>query len=269
MMLEQISIATRFPIAATVLLLALAACDTVDDSKSIEVQKPAQEQKSTIKKVTVTQGTNFAVALSDDASTLAMSLQGVLFTLPASGGSATAITDYYQDAREPDWSPSNNDIAYYGYANGNWDLWLVPAAGGEPKALTTDSFDDREPRYSPDGSKIAFSSDRAGNYDIWVLDLNTRELSQITSSSKNEYSPDWNPSGDSLAYATTQSRQESELRTITLSNSESQIVTKERGTINGISWRSSENLLSYQLATTNATGNNTSVKTIRVDGTEI
>jgi Tol biopolymer transport system component len=268
MMLEQISIATRFPIAATVLLLALAACDTVDDSESIEVQKPAQEQKSTIKKVTVTQGTNFAVALSDDASTLAMSLQGVLFTLPASGGSATAITDYYQDAREPDWSPSNNDIAYYGYANGNWDLWLVPAAGGEPKALTTDSFDDREPRYSPDGSKIAFSSDRAGNYDIWVLDLNTRELTQVTSSSKNEYSPDWNPSGDSLAYATTQGRQASELRTITLSNGESQIVTKERGTISGISWRSSENLLSYQLATTNTTGNTTSVKAIRVDGAE-
>lgn len=269
MMLVHISVATRSLVVTMALLVALTACDSGEKPQTNKVQKPVEEQKTTIKTVTVTEGTNFAIALSEHTNTLAMSLQGVLFTLPVSGGSATAVTDYYQDAREPDWSPITNDIAYYGYANGNWDLWLLPVGGGQPKALTTDSFDDREPRYSPDGSKIAFSSDRAGNYDIWILDLSTNELSQVTSSAKNEYSPDWNPAGDSLAYATTLNRRESELRTIMLSNGESQLITKELGTINGISWRSSEQLLSYQLATKNSNANTTSVKTIRLDGSEV
>jgi len=69
--------------------------------------------------VTVTEGTNMAIGLSPDDSRLVISLQGVLFTLPASGGAATALTDYYQDARGPDWSPDGASIAYYGYLTGN------------------------------------------------------------------------------------------------------------------------------------------------------
>jgi Tol biopolymer transport system component len=63
----------------------------------------------------VTEGTNLSFALSPDASRIALSVQGVLFTMPATGGRATAISDYYQDVREPSWSPDNASIAYYGY----------------------------------------------------------------------------------------------------------------------------------------------------------
>ncbi len=111
--------------------------------------------------ISVTEGTNLSFGLSPQDNNIAMSVQGVLFTLPATGGTATAITDYYQDVREPVWSPDNTTITYYGYANGNWDLWSIPVSGGDPKALTSDPFDDREPHYSPDGSQIAFSSDRS------------------------------------------------------------------------------------------------------------
>ena len=106
--------------------------------------------------VVVSQGTNLSFDVGPDADRIAMSVQGVLFTLPAAGGSAQAITDYYQDVREPVWSPDGSTIAYYGYRNGNWDLWSIPAQGGEPEPLTSDLFDDREPRYSPDGARIAF-----------------------------------------------------------------------------------------------------------------
>jgi Tol biopolymer transport system component len=261
----------RFVIAISFSVIALSGCDNSqepDNNPSMEgvasrdVGSSGNNMTDADKIVTVSQGTNLAIALSHNSKTIAMSLQGVLFTLPVNGGSATPITDYYQDVREPDWSPDDTHIVYYGYAKGNWDLWQVSSKGGEPEMLTSDPFDDREPRYSPDGSKIAFSSDRAGNYDIWILDLATKELSQITTSPNNEYSPVWHTSGNSLAFATTLSRQESELRTLSLSANESQLIIKEMGTINGIGWQGQKDILSYQLATTSST----TIKTIHEDG---
>ena len=49
--------------------------------------------------VTLTEGTNMAAALSPDGGTLAIDLVGRIWTLPASGGTATALTDPFGDAR--------------------------------------------------------------------------------------------------------------------------------------------------------------------------
>ncbi|MGD8832760.1 MAG: hypothetical protein PVF57_19290, partial [Pseudomonadales bacterium] len=54
--------------------------------------------------VTVTEGTNLSFALSPDGRTLVMSLQGVLFSIPVAGGTATPLTGYLYDAREPSWN---------------------------------------------------------------------------------------------------------------------------------------------------------------------
>lgn len=266
-MINQLTSSTHGIFAIAILAAVLTACDRNENAPtgtaSIGIESTEAATNAT-KVVTVTEGTNLAISMNHAEETLAMSLQGVLFTLPASGGPATPLTDYYQDVREPDWSPDDKHIVYYGYANGNWDIWLVPVAGGEPKALTSDLFDDREPSFSPDGSKIAFSSDRDGNYDIWILHIESGKLTQVTSSPRNEYSPDWNKSGDSLVFATTLSRQKSELRTISVSDGESKLILEALGTINGVSWKSAREL-SYQL-----TGiNSTELKIVAIDGASV
>src|SRR3954447_18240772 len=53
--------------------------------------------------VTITEGTNIAVAVSPDHSQLVMDLQGILWTLPMKGGTAKKITDTYVDPTFPDW----------------------------------------------------------------------------------------------------------------------------------------------------------------------
>ena len=55
--------------------------------------------------VTVSEGTSMAVSVSPDGSTLAMDLQGSIWTLPVSGGTAKRITTIFNDARQPAWSP--------------------------------------------------------------------------------------------------------------------------------------------------------------------
>src|SRR5450631_692113 len=73
--------------------------------------------------VTVTEGTSMSVAVSPDGQTLAIDMQGSIWTLPAIGGTATRITDLFNDARQPTWSPDGKWITYFGYRDGGYDVW--------------------------------------------------------------------------------------------------------------------------------------------------
>ena len=141
--------------------------------------------------LTLHEGTNVAAALSPDGRTIAMDLLGTLWTMPASGGTARAITDIFMDARQPSWSPDGRRIAFQAYRLTTWQIWTVNADGTDVKPVTASSYDDREPVWSPDGTRIAFSSDRSGSYDVWVLTLATGAVRQATFDPSNEYMPSW------------------------------------------------------------------------------
>jgi Tol biopolymer transport system component len=154
--------------------------------------------------VTVGEGTSMSVAVSPDGRTLAIDLQGCIWTLPATGGRATRITDVFNDARQPAWSPDGKTIVFFGYRDGGYDLWAVDPDGRNQRKLTWGPYDDREPAFSRDGTRIAFSSDRGGEqsgYDIWVMDLKTAKLQQLTSGPGNDSMPSWSERDEEIAYS--------------------------------------------------------------------
>ncbi|AJR23912.1 PD40 domain-containing protein [Sphingobium fuliginis] len=149
----------------------------------------------------VHEGTSMAVSVSPDGKWLAVDLQGSLWIIPARGGKAKRITDYFNDARQPVWSPDGSRLAYFAYRDGGYDLWTIKPDGSDMRKLTLGAWDDREPAWSPDGKTIAFSSDRSGNYDIWTLDVASGAVKQISSSPREDRMPSWSPDGARIAYA--------------------------------------------------------------------
>ncbi len=152
--------------------------------------------------LTIREGTSMAAALSPDGRTLMIDLLGSLWTLPSAGGAATRVTDEYLDARQPVWAPDNRRVAFQGYADGVWHLYVMNADGSELRAVTTGPFDDREPSWSRDGTHLAFSSDRSGNYDIWDLDLAGGAVRQVTHNPANDYAPAYSPINSTIAFVT-------------------------------------------------------------------
>jgi Tol biopolymer transport system component len=157
--------------------------------------------------VTVHEGTSMAVAVSPDGRTLAIDLQGGIWTVPTAGGTARRVTDVFEDARQPTWSPDGQWITYFSYNDGGYDLWLVSPDGSRRRRLTWGPFDDREPAWSHDGTRVAFSSDRGNplgsDYNIWVLDMRSNELRQLTKDASEDYMPSWSPDDREIAFAST------------------------------------------------------------------
>jgi Tol biopolymer transport system component len=157
--------------------------------------------------VTVHEGTSMSVAVAPDGRTLAVDLQGSIWTLPATGGAATRITDIFNDARQPAFSPDGKWIAFFAYRDGGYDLWAIAPDGSNQHKLTSGAFDDREPIWSHDGTRVAFSSDRGSplgsDYNIWTLDMRSGEIRQLTKNPADDYMPTWSPDDKEIAFAST------------------------------------------------------------------
>jgi len=185
------------------LLLALVSVAVLQAQSRQAVAPPAPP----VIDLTVQEGTSMSVALSPDGRTLAIDLQGGLWTLPVAGGAAKRISDIYEDIRQPVWSPDGSAITYFSYAEGNYDIWSVAPDGSNRRKLTWGAFDDREPMWSHDGTRVAFSSDRGNHlgsdYNIWVLDVRTGEMRQLTTDPSEDYMPTWSPDDREIAFAST------------------------------------------------------------------
>src|SRR3981081_3221343 len=93
--------------------------------------------------LTITQGTSMAAAPSPDRRSIAIDLLGGIWILPMRGGGGNGVPPPLLEARQPTWSPDGQSIAFQGYDDGTWHIYVIPRDGGEAKAITSGVFDDR------------------------------------------------------------------------------------------------------------------------------
>ena len=167
----------------------------------------AKQGGGTVVDVTISEGTSMSVAVSPDGRTLATDMQGSIWTMPATGGTMKRITDLFNDARQPTWSPDGRWITFFAYRDGGYDLWAIAPDGSDQHKLTVGTFDDREPIWSHDGTRLAFSSDRgnslSSDYNIWIMDARTGDLKQLTKDPAEDFMPSWSPDDKEIAFAST------------------------------------------------------------------
>ena len=192
--------------AACAVAIVVFSSKPVDSaSRHLQSEKsPVSAQEAKEIDVTVTEGTNFAVAASPDGKTLITDLLGSLWNISAEGGNATRITDVLLEAKEPSFSPDGKQVVFQGFQDADgWDLWTVAPDGSGAKRITSGPYDDMEPQWSHDGTRIAFSSDRSRNYDIWILDVRSGALKQLTTNTAQDYQPAWSPDDKQIAFVST------------------------------------------------------------------
>jgi len=233
-------------------MLALAAVVAATLGVASRAQtRPTRPAPAATVDVPVNEGTSMSVAVSPDGRTLAIDLQGSIWTLPAAGGTATRITDVFNDARQPAWSPDGRTIAFFAYRDGGYDLWAIAPDGSNQRKLTFGAFDDREPAWSHDGTRIAFSSDRGdplgSNYNIWVLELATGVLRQLTTHAAEDSMPSWSPNDADIAFVSTRDGERHVWAVPAAGGGERQIASST-GRVDAASWGPGGQIVLHALA---------------------
>ncbi|HRP86975.1 MAG TPA: amidohydrolase family protein [Gammaproteobacteria bacterium] len=120
------------------------------------------------------QGTWLSPDVSPDGRRIVFELLGDLYTMPAAGGTARAITRGLAFDSQPVFSPDGRRIAFLSDRSGAENLWLVDADGRAPRQLTLLDGNPifASPAWSADGRALFVSRYRPEleAWELWRFD---------------------------------------------------------------------------------------------------
>lgn len=99
-------------------------------------------------------------AISPDGKTIAFTFKGDIYTVPATGGKAIALTAHEAEDFMPVWSRDSKKIAFASNRYGNFDIYIVSYTGGTPARLTFHSANEYPYSFTNDDKNIVFGSSR-------------------------------------------------------------------------------------------------------------
>ncbi len=143
-------------------------------------------------------------AFSPDGSTIAVSILGRIWTLPAEGGTARQLTDGATWDTRPAWSPDGRFLAYAARSREGADILVRNMATGGVRFLHRVPGSVGHMQFHPDGNQLFFVDDRS-QYEahVWRIPLAGGEAEQLTHTQNwHEWSFALSPDGNRILLET-------------------------------------------------------------------
>lgn len=138
---------------------------------------------------------------SPDSQQLAFAARGDIWLIPATGGTAAALTKGPSYYSEPAFSRDGERLALtVDRGDGNLDIGIVELSDGKITILTEHEADDFAPEWNASGDGLYFATRRAGNLDILYIDIESGRIDTIADGPGHQYQPAVSPDGETLAF---------------------------------------------------------------------
>lgn len=148
--------------------------DNNKEDKKAEWSVNAPQGEFTTAQINVNQGTWMNVDISPDGKTIVFDMLGDIYTVPVSGGKATALFNDIAWQMQPTFSPDGKHIAFTSDQGGGDNIWIMEADGSNPVAVSNETFRlVNSPAWSPDGNYLVarkhFTGTRSlGAGEVWM-----------------------------------------------------------------------------------------------------
>ncbi|HVX38741.1 MAG TPA: amidohydrolase family protein [Gemmatimonadaceae bacterium] len=124
---------------------------------------------------TTTQGTWISLDVSPDGKTIVFDMLGDLYTMPITGGTATALTTGLPYDAQPRFSPDGKRIAFVSDRSGGDNVWIMSLDKKDTVQLTKGNDNLYvSPEWTPDGQYIVASKSGGlgGTAKLWMYNVN-------------------------------------------------------------------------------------------------
>lgn len=91
----------------------------------------------------------------------------------------------------PSWSIQNNKVAFAGWVDNHFDIFIMNPDGTNIERLTKNQGNNEDPHFSPDGNFIVFSSNRTGTKNVYVMNVDGTFVKRLTYGLGNCVAPKW------------------------------------------------------------------------------
>lgn len=187
---------------------ATAKPDEGNNKEEWDVNNPPGDFKEI--SVDTTTGTWMSVDVHPNGKEIVFDLLGDIYTLPITGGEATAVTSGHAWDEQPRYNSDGSRIAFTTDRDGADNIWTIKTDGTDSKQVTKENFRLlNSPVWTPDGNYIAarkhFTSTRsAGAGEIWLYHTSGGKGLQMTkkpNDQKDLGEPSFSPDGRYLYYS--------------------------------------------------------------------